>query len=448
MRGRPWYVLAVLTAINFVNYVDRQIVYALYPLLREEFNVSDFKLGLLGTAMMVVHAVTTVPMGYAADRFDRRKIISIGVVGWSIGALIAGLSPSFVILLVALGAIGIGEAAYGPASNTILCEIYHERHKARTVAIFNVGMFVGSAAGLALGGVIGASYGWRVCFLLAAAPGIFLTFMVLGLRIKPVRGYSVAAAPSHGFIRETSRMVREMMKIRTLRWALPGGILISFAAGGYVAWFVDFVVGLPEHVGFGGSGSAAGPLVAGIAIIGGILGVVVGGMVGDRLQRRGPWGRAVAIAIGFLLAAPLAMATIFPQSRGVFIVTAFLTLFFIPWYNGPMAALIDDVVPAQKAAFAQASFIFVLHLAGTAPASGIVGLLSDHFGLQNALVMPTACILLAGFCYLAAARYVGADMAEARRQEDTHRKSQPPGQVVSPPPPNPVATSDKMHYVN
>ena len=122
---------------------------------------------------------------------------------------------------------------------------------------------------------------------------------------------------------------------------------------------------LPPDIGFRGAGAAAGPFVGGIAIAGGVLGVVVGGLVGDRLQRRGTWGRAVTIAIGFLCAAPLAYMTIFPWSRPVFMVTAFLTLFFIPWYNGPMAALIDDVVPPHKAALAQASFMFVLHLVGT-----------------------------------------------------------------------------------
>src|SRR5260221_417214 len=82
-----------------------------------------------------------------------------------------------------LGLIGIGEAAYGPASNTILCEIYDDKHKAKTVAIFNVGMFVGSAGGIALGGVLGGSLGVRACFLIAAAPGVFLTLAVLGIRI-------------------------------------------------------------------------------------------------------------------------------------------------------------------------------------------------------------------------------------------------------------------------
>ncbi len=427
LRSRPWFVLTVLTAVNFVNYVDRQMVYALYPSLQQELFANDphanFKLGLLGTAMMVVHALMTIPMGYAADRFDRRRVISVGIVGWSMGAALAGVAPGFGVLLVALGAIGVGEAAYGPASNTILCEIYHEKDKARTVAIFNVGMFLGSAGGIALGGILGASIGWRACFLVAAAPGVLLTVAVLVMKIQPIR--TGGGGTQHGMAREIWIMTKEMFHIRSLRWALPGGVLISFAAGGFVAWFVTFIVGLPPDIGFHGQSGTASTFVAGIAILGGVCGVVVGGLVADRLQRRGPWGRAVTIAIGFFAATPCAYFTMFPTTRVGFLIAAFFTLFFIPWYNGPMAALIDDVVPPEKAALAQASFMFVMHLLGTAPSSSVVGWLADRVGLPQAMLLPIACAALAGICYAMAARHVGDDMLRARQRRNS-------GQVPAP----------------
>jgi len=392
-RTYAWYVLALLTAINFVNYVDRQIIVGMYDDFRTRFHMTNGQIGALTTAFFTVHALTTVPFGWAADRFDRRKIAALAVIGWSLATLGSAYAVGFLSLLLLRGAIGVGEAAYLPVSNTILCEVFPDS-KAKSLGIFNGGMFAGACVGVAVGGLIG----FPTAFQIVAVPGLVLGVMVMFLRVPPHRDSKLPTMRLRDSFRPLDR--------RTLHWMLAGGILVSFTAGGYISWFADFIVrdkGMDKNT--------AVLVLGGIVLTGGALGAITGGWVADRLQRRWRFGRTITVALGFFLAIPFALLAIFVDRGWLFFLSAWLLMFFLPWYNGPMAAVIDDVVDDGEASTAQASFSFVLHLVGTGPASMIVGYAADGWGsLRLALLLPTGATLLAGVCCLVACRHVDADM--------------------------------------
>src|SRR5262249_51681040 len=158
-----------LTAINFVNYLDRMVVVTMYDDLRQIFHFTNGQLGALSSGFFLVHALATLPLGWASDRFDRRRVMAIGVLGWSAATLCSAYSVGFLSMLLLRALVGVGEAAYGPASNAILCEV-DRRHKARLNAIYNGGMFAGACAGLYLGGQLG----FPLAFKLVALPGFVL----------------------------------------------------------------------------------------------------------------------------------------------------------------------------------------------------------------------------------------------------------------------------------
>jgi predicted MFS family arabinose efflux permease len=409
-RRYALYVLVLLTVLNFVNYVDRQVIVSMYDELRAKFGFSNGQIGALTTAFFIIHAVTTIPFGWMADQYNRRRILALAVLGWSIATLGSAYAVGFLSLLCLRAMVGVGEAAYGPVANSVLAESFPSNEKARVIAIFNGGMFAGACLGIYLGSVLG----FPDSFLWIGYPGIILGLLAWNMKI-PARRPGVAQGKFPGMA-PMLRQAWSSINVPTLRWMLVSGVLISFAVGGYITWFVDFVSTF-KHL----PKADAAKIYGGIAITGGVTGVIAGGFVADWLYKRSKRGRLHAIALGFFAAVPLATLAIYMPIGTVFYLASWLMMFFLPFYNGPMAAVIDDVVDDDKASTAQASFSFFLHLLGSGPSAITVGFLSDYVNLQNALMLPTVCILLSAIVCLYAARFVEGDM-EARRQRALVRR--------------------------
>jgi MFS family permease len=206
-----------------------------------------------------------------------------------------------------------------------------------------------------------------------------------------------------GVIRDFRRVLRG----NTMRWMLASGILISFAAGGSIAWITDLVVSTKKVYKVQEATIILGSIVASA----GVAGALSGGFVADRLQRRGPWGRTLTIAIGFAAAIPPTFGFIYIDGGWGFLVSSWFQMYFLPWYNGPMAAVIDDIVDDRDANSAQAAFTMILHLVGTGSGSLVVGWLADLTTLRTAFLAPTVATMLASVCALVACRHVGNDMA-------------------------------------
>jgi len=404
------YVVGLLTLINFVNYLDRMVVVTMYDDLRRQFGFSNGQLGALSSGFFVVHALATVPFGWASDRFDRRRVIAFGVIVWSAATFGSAYAIGFLSMLLLRAAVGIGEAAYGPASNAILCEV-DPKGKARLNAIYNGGMFAGACGGLYLGGLLG----FPLAFELVALPGFVLGAIVLTLDIPKHRiDLQASDMPTMRVVgRQMLGGIKRTLAIPTLRWMLASGTLISFAAGGYITWIVDFTIQVK-----GMSQEQARPMYAAIALTGGVLGVLAGGIVGDRWQRRSRRGRVLTIAAGFFCAVPFCIGVMVVDHGWPYVVIAWLLMFFLPFYSGPMPAVIDDVVDAREATTAQASFIPFLHILGTGSSAYVVGALSEieWIGLRWAFALPALCTLLAGLCAVRASHFVGRDIDARERR--------------------------------
>ena len=179
--------LAVLALINFVNFADRLVIVPLVPLLRQQMSLTDTQLGSLQTWLLVVLAAASFPCGLFADRWSRTQIIAAGVAVWSVATIACGFANSFMLLLVARALIGVGEAAYAPAAQSMISDSFPYQRRAMSQSIFAAGMLLGGAAGLAFGGIMGEATRMEiyvycrglVCFI----PGLF----VIRLREPPRR---------------------------------------------------------------------------------------------------------------------------------------------------------------------------------------------------------------------------------------------------------------------
>jgi MFS family permease len=165
--------LAVLALINFVNFAARLIFVPLIPLLREHLHPTDTQLGSLSTLLLVVLAIASIPFGFLADRFSRKTIIAFGILFWSVATFAGGLVSTFGVFLVARAFVGLGEAAYAPAAQSMISSAFPLSRRAFAQSIFASGMLLGGAAGQVFAALWGRDSGGSLFFLLSAWLGLF-----------------------------------------------------------------------------------------------------------------------------------------------------------------------------------------------------------------------------------------------------------------------------------
>src|SRR5438034_1158369 len=181
------YALAVLFAINLMNFFDRQIIGGVGEGIRREWALSDTALGLLGTVFTLLYAIVGLPLGRLSDRMERRWILSAGVFVWSVLTAASGITRNFSQLIVARLGVGIGEATCSPASTSLLGDLFPVTRRARAVAVWMLGLPLGLGLANGMGGWIAQHWGWRMAFYVAAVPGLVCAVAAWWIR-EPERG--------------------------------------------------------------------------------------------------------------------------------------------------------------------------------------------------------------------------------------------------------------------
>lgn len=205
-----------------------------------------------------------------------------------------------------------------------------------------------------------------------------------------------------------------VLRTPTLIWMFLGGALTAASMNSMVAWSLSYVqreIGLDL--------ATAGRQVGIVGLSAGVLGSWVGGRLGDRLMERMPSGRVIASALGFLIGAPLCVVLLLVRDVTAFTVLFFAVVFLFTWYNGPIAAVLFDVVPRGVAATVMGAYVFFIHIAGDAIALPVVGALSDRYGLRTAMLTLPAVGMLGALVLLLSVRTVGRDMARVRQAAPT-----------------------------
>jgi len=359
--------LAVLALINFVNFAARWVVVPLVPVLRDHFHVTDAQLGDLQTWLLVVLALASIPFGFLADRFSRKAIIAIGIVCWSVASFAGGLFSIFSYFLIARALVGLGEAAYAPAAQSMISGAFPQERRAFAQAIFAAGMLLGGATGLALGGIVGPRYGWQSTLFVVAILGIFPGLALIGLE-EPPRGPLSEVVP-----------IRRLLSVPAFVSLIAAGVCITFSSVSLISWGVDFAVNYKDF-----SLREASVFLALITLFALVLGVLAGGYVADRLQRSFTYGRIIAIAVALLIAAPFLLLAIQSDEKSTVLLGFFIASFFMSWYHGPVTAVLHDMMPRRAHATSVGVYMFATQLLGGL-GPHVVGKISDQHDLQVGL---------------------------------------------------------------
>ena len=388
-----------------MNFYDRQIVAALAEAIKAEFALTDAQVGGLNAAFELTYPLAAVSLAMVADRWSRQRIISLAVALWSAATAFTGAAGSYLVLLLARLGVGGGQGGYGPPAVATLTEVFPGTHGARAVAVHEVGLMLGSAAGYLLGGLIGQAVGWRASFLLAGLPGLSLAWLIWRLRVGPP-----FVSPSRATVRPpipqiAAGALRRILAVPTLRLVYVGGILIYLSTGGLIFWLPSFMQR------FHGYTLASASAVGGAAQVAvGVAGVLAGGWLGDRLVRRYPGGRLLAISFGLTAATPLAVVALLAPSRPLFLATAGLALFFYAFNFPCTGPQLHDLTHPESRATAMALYLFLTHYLGNLPSAPFIGWLSDGgWGLRAGMVVMPSFGLLAALLMLWGARFAGRD---------------------------------------
>jgi MFS transporter, Spinster family, sphingosine-1-phosphate transporter len=405
------YALILLFAANLLNYIDRQVIYAVFPLIKEDLHLSDTALGSLGSVFMVCYMAAAPLFGWLGDRMRRVRIAAYGLFAWSLATTAAGLSYGYWMLLSARTLVGVGEASFGTVSPGIIADYFSKERRGRILSFFYLAIPVGSALGYLFGGIVGHHCGWHAAFLVVSVPGIMLSLPLYFLR-EPLRGGTYDIIGS----RQTSGGYVRLLRNRSFIINTLAMAAMTFALGGLAQWIPTFLFRM--H----GLDVATGNTLFGIVTIAaGITGTLSGGWLGDYFQKSSVKGYLLVSGWGFLIGVPLTICALTTQSAAVCLGATFCAEFFLFLSTGPLNTIIVNVTSPSVRAMAFAVNIFFIHALGDAISPVIIGALSDLVGLRFALLITPCAIFTAALFSFFCTRFIGKDLADMGNFTDISR---------------------------
>ncbi|QKT10242.1 spinster family MFS transporter [Rhodococcus sp. W8901] len=411
--------LVALFLANLLNFFDRSIPSVVAEPIKHEFALSDLQLGLITSAFTVVYAIAGLPLGRLADRGNRPGIIGVGLLVWSGLTAATGAAGNYMLFVLVRLGVGVGEAAFTPAANSMIGDLYQADRRSRAVGIFMLGLPMGlMLAYFTVGRIAEAFDSWRAPFFVAAVPGVILALVMLRMRDPERGGAEQVSITESGAIR---RPIRLLLSIPTLRWLILAGLTFNFAAYAVNSFTVPLLMRQYELK------LTSAAVVTGVIVgLTGLFGLLLGARYADRASATSPRSRLMIGVVASAVAAPLTALALMQKGGSVFL---FALLFSLGWllaygfYISVYPAIHDVVVP-QLRATATALFFAAMYLLGGFAGPVVVGGISDWFaeraahsagvqgvaqfagqGLNSALyLVPLMLALTAGFIYLASRR--------------------------------------------
>jgi MFS family permease len=399
--------LILLTALNFVNYIDRYILPGVQEMVKREFHVSDAQIGSITFWFFMAYMLSAPLTGWLGDHFPRKPLIVGCAIVISLVNLLTGTVHAFDSLLFRHAILGIGEASLGIYAPALLADFYPEAQRNRILTIFYTAIPVGAAIGYLVGEVIGSRYGWRIPFYVSAVPGMLVAILILLFLREPARGASDAAAhgeaqrPASGISFQTVLHLARNARYLT---ASLGMAMVTFSLGGISAWMPSFL----QRSGF--SPNSVGITLGAITAAGGLGGTAVGGILAQRWLRTNSNALFLVSAWSALLAVPPAVVCFFgPRAAMLPALSAAMFLIFLG--TGPLNAAIVNAVPASVRSSAIAIELFLIHALGDTPSPRLIGLVSDRSNLARGLGLTLITLVLAAILLFLGARSLATSEA-------------------------------------
>jgi predicted MFS family arabinose efflux permease len=378
------YALALLVAIYTVNFLDRQVVTLLIEPIKQELKLDDFQVGAMGGLWFaLLYTILGIPIARIADKGDRPTILTISLAVWSSFTLLGGAAWNFTVLAISRMGVGIGEAGCTPTAHSLIADYFPKQSRARAMSIYAMGISIGSLLGMALGGIIAGSYGWRVAFYVAGAPGLFLAVLTAFTLVEPRRktGFKATAASPYIPIGQAMGVLKRKPTFWLFALGAAFAASVSYAHSFFLTSFFlrNYYAEVTQAAqGFGMTQLGYLGVAMGLAAgIGGVTGSWLGGWWCDKFGAKD---------LRQFLTLPLIFPFIGLPTFWFLIslndINLAMLLLIIPnigvaiWY-GPVYGGVPGLVPPAMRATAAAILLFVVNIIGLGLGPTLFGMLSD-----------------------------------------------------------------------
>lgn len=405
-RQYAWIVFALTFGLLISDYMSRQVLNAVFPLLKSEWALSDGQLGLLSGIVALMVGLLTFPLSLMADRFGRVKSLALMALLWSLATLGCALAQDYQQMFIARFMVGVGEAAYGSVGIAVVISVFPKHMRATLASAFMAGGMFGSVLGMALGGAIAAKLGWRWSFAGMALFGLVLAMLypiiVKEARIAP-QGVAKAVAGA-------KRPLRTLWSSRSVVATYVASGLQLFVGGTVMVWIPSYLnryYDMPTD--------KAGVMAAIIVLCSG-AGMIVCGMLSDRLCRNSP-ERKVSLAIAFCLGSCLLLSAAFAMTAGPMqLALICLGMLIATGTTGPAGAMVANLTHYSVHGTAFATLTLANNMLGLAPGPFITGRVSDLIGLHAAFQLVPLVSLAAAAVFFYAKCHYHKDIARLQGQ--------------------------------
>lgn len=385
--------LVLLTAMNFVNYLDRYILPAVQEQIKHEFTLTDNQIGSLTLWFMVAYVCASPITGWLGDRFKRKPMIVAAALAIAAMNFFTASVHDYLSLNLRHAALGIGEACFGIFAPALLADYFPESQRNRVMTIFNIALPVGAAAGYEAGASVAAHYGWRMSFISSAVPGVLVALLILFFMREPPRIAITEKA-------KTDRAsVLSLAKNRAYLTSILGYAAVTFSLGGISWWMPSF---LHREVGY--SIEAAGAIMGPIIVVAGLGGTAFGGWLAQRWSRKTPKALYLVPALSAALTIAPAIVCFFGP-RSLVVPSLSLAVFLIFLGTGPVNAATLNAVPAGLRATAMAGQLFAIHVLGDMPSSKVIGMISDASNLRLGMAATLVAFAIGAVIFFIGSRY-------------------------------------------
>lgn len=381
-RRYAWVVFALSFGLLLSDYMSRQVLNAVFPMLKADWLLSDARLGSLSGIVALAVGLLTLPLSLLADRWGRVRSLVIAATMWSLATLGCAVAASYDQMLTGRLFVGIGEAAYGSVGIAVVLSVFPPALRATLSGAFIAGGAFGSVLGISIGGAVAQAYGWRWAFGVMGVFGLVLAgiyaVVVTEKRLAPRQDPAQDGAGPQESDRLRVLLPRLFSSVSVVSAYIGSGLQL-FIAGALIAW-------LPSYFNryYDMSTAKAGTTAGLFALLIGI-GMIAGGIASDRISRRAPirkWAVAISCSVGSLV---LLMAAFRLPAGPVQLLILGLGTVLCAGTAGPGAAMVANLTPAAIAATAFATLTLAQSLLGLAPGPAVTGMLADRLGLLGAL---------------------------------------------------------------
>ncbi|MDM0052894.1 MFS transporter [Variovorax sp. J22R115] len=407
-RRQAWFAFAMTFGLMLFDYIDRQVIVSLFPHIKSEWNLSDKQLGALVSIISIVVAIGGIPVALLADRVSRVKSIFVMASVWSLASISCMFTNNFGQLFAARAVVGAGETGYGSVGAALISTLFPKRLRGALLGAFFAAASLGSVLGVVLGGMIAAKWGWRAAFGVVGVPGLVMALLYL-----LVRDYkTVALTPRLDKVTQSlgatlKHIFGALARTRTMLWVCVGSAMQLIVVSAVWSW-------LPSYLNrFQGIAPDAAGKQAAMVVLVGAVGSVFWGYVVDRLALRRPRNKLPALAVLCLVTLAIFLVAFAGTEPGE---TQFKLVllggFFMTCTVGVVSGVVIDVIHPGVRSTGSAVLSLFQNLFGLAVGPFLVGVLSDQWGLQQAMAIVPCFSVLAAAAFIWSARSYDADVAK------------------------------------